>query len=97
MQRLEWVMLEVNSTAAAAAAAAGCRLVVCTVCNAAPAAELLKHLAEITGRTIHKCLAQDYVCNGSVVVTAYDSEFGRLGSDPEWGAVYYEASITAQG
>ena len=37
------------------------------------------------------------VCSGSVVVTAYDSESGRPGSNPEWGAVYYEASITAQG
>ena len=24
------------------------------------------------------------VCSGSVVVTAYDSESGRLGSNPEW-------------
>ena len=36
-------------------------------------------------------------CSGSVVVTAYDSESGRPGSNPEWGAIYYEASITAQG
>ena len=38
-----------------------------------------------------------YVCSGSVVVTAYDSESGRPGSNPEWGLIYYEASITAQG
>ena len=37
------------------------------------------------------------VCSGSVVVTAYDSESGRPGSNPEWGLIYYEASITAQG
>ena len=34
------------------------------------------------------------MCSGSVVVTAYDSESG---SNPEWGLIYYEASITAQG
>ena len=38
-----------------------------------------------------------FVCSGSVVVTAYDSESGRPGSNPEWGLIYYEASITAQG
>ena len=38
-----------------------------------------------------------YVCSGSVVVTAHDSESGRPGSIPEWGLIYYEASITAQG
>ena len=37
------------------------------------------------------------VCSGSVVVTAHDSESGRPGSNPEWGLIYYEASITAQG
>ena len=37
------------------------------------------------------------VVSGSVVVTAHDSESGRPGSNPEWGLVYYEASITAQG
>ena len=37
------------------------------------------------------------VCSGSVVVTAYDSESGPPGSDPEWGLIYYEAPITAQG
>ena len=37
------------------------------------------------------------VCSGSVVVTAYDSESGRPGSNPEWGLIYYEAPITAQG
>ena len=26
-----------------------------------------------------------YVCSGSVVVTAYDSESGCPGSNPEWG------------
>ena len=31
------------------------------------------------------------------MVTAYDSESGRPGSNPEWGLIYYEASITAQG
>ena len=30
-------------------------------------------------------LITDYVCSGSVVVTAYDSESGCLGSNPEWG------------
>ena len=37
------------------------------------------------------------VCSGSVVVTAHDSESGRPGSNPEWGLIYYEASITARG
>ena len=37
------------------------------------------------------------MCSGSVVVTAYDSESGHPGSNPEWGLIYYEASITAQG
>ena len=37
------------------------------------------------------------VCSGSVVVTAYDFESGCPGSNPEWGLIYYEASITAQG
>ena len=36
-------------------------------------------------------------CSGSVVVTAYDFESGRLGSNPDWGLIYYKASITAQG
>ena len=36
------------------------------------------------------------VCSGSVVVTAYDFEFGRPGSNPEWGPIYHKASITAQ-
>ena len=40
---------------------------------------------------------QTTVCSGSVVVTAYDSESGPLGLNPEWGLMYYEASITAQG
>ena len=37
------------------------------------------------------------VCSGGVVVTAYDIESGRPGSSPEWGLIYYKASITAQG
>ena len=37
------------------------------------------------------------VCSGSVVVTAYDSESGCPGSNPERGLIYYKASITAQG
>ena len=37
------------------------------------------------------------ICIGSVVVTAYDFESGRPGSNPEWGLIYYKASITAQG
>ena len=41
--------------------------------------------------------ATSAVCSGSVVVTAYDSESGHPGSNPEWGLIYYEASITAQG
>ena len=32
-----------------------------------------------------------------VVVTAYDSESGRPRSNPEWGLIYYEDSITDQG
>ena len=37
------------------------------------------------------------MCSGSVVITAYGFEFGRPGSNPEWGPIYYKASITAQG
>ena len=37
------------------------------------------------------------VCSGSVVVTAYDSESDRPGSNPEWRPIYYKAPITAQG
>ena len=37
------------------------------------------------------------MCSGSVVVTAYDSESGSQGSNPEWGLIYYKASITSQG
>ena len=37
------------------------------------------------------------MCSGSVVVAAYHSESGRPGSNPEWGLIYYKASITAQG
>ena len=37
------------------------------------------------------------MCSGSVAVTAYDFESGRLGSNPEWGPKYYQDSITAQG
>ena len=33
----------------------------------------------------------------TVVVTAYDSESGRPGSNPECRLIYYEAPITAQG
>ena len=33
----------------------------------------------------------------SVVVTTYDFESGRPGSNPEWEPIYYMASITAQG
>ena len=43
-----------------------------------------------------RCFNYLYVCSGSVVVTAYDSESGRPGSNPEWGTIYYEALITAQ-
>ena len=43
------------------------------------------------------CIDASNLCSGSVVVTAYDSESGRPGSNPEWGLIYYEASITAQG
>ena len=35
--------------------------------------------------------------SGSLVVTAYDFESGRPGSNPEWGPIYYKALITAQG
>ena len=31
------------------------------------------------------------------LLTTYDSESGHPGSNPEWGLIYYEASITAQG
>ena len=35
--------------------------------------------------------------NGSVVVTAYDFESGRPGSNPKWGPIYHKVSITAYG
>ena len=34
------------------------------------------------------------VCSGSVVVTVYDFESGRPGSNPERGLIFYKASIT---
>ena len=37
------------------------------------------------------------MCSSSVVVTDYDFESDRPGSNPEWGPIYYEASITTQG
>ena len=37
------------------------------------------------------------MCSGSLVVTAYDFESCSPGSNPEWGLIYYKASITAQG
>ena len=37
------------------------------------------------------------MCIGSAVVTAYDFESGRPGSNPEWEPIYYKALITAQG
>ena len=37
------------------------------------------------------------MCSGSVVVTAYDFESDCPGSSPEWGLIYYKASISAQG
>ena len=52
------------------------------------------HYIHIHSITYHK---YDYVCSGSVVVTARDCESGRPGSNPEWGLIYYKASITAQG
>ena len=42
-------------------------------------------------------IAISKVCSGRVVVTAYDLESGCPGSNPEWGPIYYKASITAQG
>ena len=36
------------------------------------------------------------MCSGSVVVTAFDFESGRPGSNPEWGQIYFKAPITAQ-
>ena len=48
-------------------------------------------------RRLFFSLVSYYVCSCSVVVTAYYSESGRPGSNPEWGLIYYEASITAHG
>ena len=47
----------------------------------------------------HKILqiCNTLVCSGSVVVTIYDFKSSSPGSNPEWGSIYYEASITAQG
>ena len=36
------------------------------------------------------------VNSGSVMVTAYEFESGRPGSNPDWGPIYNEASITAK-
>ena len=36
-----------------------------------------------------------YHCIPLLMVTAYDFESGRLGLNPEWGPIYYKASITA--
>ena len=33
------------------------------------------------------------MCSGSVVVTAYNFESAHPGSNPEWGSIYYKASI----
>ena len=41
--------------------------------------------------------ATPFVCSDNVVVTANDFESGRPGLNPEWGPIYYKASITAQG
>ena len=41
------------------------------------------------------CSGKVCLCSGSVVVTAYDSESRHPGSNPEWGIIYYKASITA--
>ena len=49
------------------------------------------------GNEFLESVGEDVVCSGSVVVTAYDFESGRPGSNPEWGLIYYKASITAQG
>ena len=42
---------------------------------------------------------KDYIgfFSGSVVVTAYEFESDRPGSNPEWELIYYNASITTQG
>ena len=40
-------------------------------------------------------LYRHHVCSGSVMVTDYDFESGRPGSNPEWGSIYYTASINA--
>ena len=61
-------------------------------------------------KSVYNFIAQEYtsaimqetlwfvsVCSGSVVVTAYDSESGRPGSNPEWGLIYYKASIYVTG
>ena len=39
------------------------------------------------------------VCSGSVVVTAYDFESARPGSNPEWETIYYnyKDQFNAQG
>ena len=60
---------------------------------------LYLYLTENSGRKIEATHTQQnfLVCSGSVVVTAYDFESGRPGSNPEWGLIYYKASITAQG
>ena len=45
----------------------------------------------------HNAINDIIQCSGSVVATAYDFESGRPDSNPEWGIIYYKASITAQG
>ena len=52
---------------------------------------------KMTGPGDGRSVGRLNVCSSSVVVTAYDFESGRLGSNPEWGQMYYKVSITAQG
>ena len=59
----------------------------------------MKHGSNLLTLTIlfhlwHLMVIQYYIllislCSGSVVVTAYDFESGRPGSNPEWGLIYY--------
>ena len=60
-------------------------------------AEMLRPIATILTDSEHISIFNLLVCSGSAVVTACDFESGRPGSNPEWGPIYYEASIPAQG
>ena len=57
----------------------------------------MRDLNEMMDSTLTTFAHMTSLCSGSVVVTAYDFESGHPCLNPEWGPIYYKASITAQG